>query len=205
PARGAERSRRSLRAGLKGFVHRVYRGDHLADLIYNAGRLQREAGTLGDAFAFELERASFRDALAAFANALRRPARGVPSRNMRHLVPDPHAGSACKRLLLYLRWMVRPADGVDLGLWPVEPAQLVVPVDTHIQRIAHNLRLTERKDASWRTAEEITAALRRFDPHDPVKYDFALCHLGVSRACPSKRSDDACAACVLQPACRHWT
>ncbi len=74
-----------------------------------------------------------------------------------------------------------------------------------MQRIAFNLGLTDRRDASWKTAESITASLRRFDAADPVKYDFAICHLGVSKACPSARNDDACGRCVMQPVCRHWT
>lgn len=203
PALAVRRRRRAtLERRLEGFVHRIYRGDHVAALLANAGALVRAHGSLGAAFATELEAAGdFREALARFADALR----GLDaSRGLRHLVPDPRAGSACKRLLLYLRWMVRPADGVDLGLWPVSPAQLVIPVDTHVHRIARNLGFTQRKDASWRTAEEITERLRAFDPADPVKYDFALCHLGISRQCPSRRDPDLCATCVLKAHCMHW-
>ncbi|MBW2464604.1 MAG: TIGR02757 family protein [Deltaproteobacteria bacterium] len=203
PAEAVRRRRRAtLERRLEGFVHRIYRGDHVAALLANAGALVRGHGSLGAAFAAELEAAGdFREALADFADALRGP--DAP-RGLRHLVPDPRAGSACKRLLLYLRWMVRPADGVDLGLWPVSPAKLVIPVDTHVHRIARNLGFTQRKDASWRTAEEITARLRAFDPADPVKYDFALCHLGISRQCPSQRDPDLCATCVLKTHCMHW-
>jgi endonuclease III len=101
--------------------------------------------------------------------------------------------------------MVRPADGIDLGLWPVPPSDLVIPVDTHILRISRNLGLTGRRTASWATAEEITAKLRELDPEDPVKYDFALCHLGVSRQCPSSPEHDKCARCVLQEVCGVWS
>lgn len=194
----------SLSTRLEGFVHRVYRGEHVARLVANAGALQRAHGTLGAYFAERLAAhgGELLPAMADLADALRGSA---PARGMKHLMPDPRAGSACKRLLLYLRWMIRPADGVDFGLWPVSPAVLVIPVDTHVHRIAKNLRLTERDDASYATALEITAALRRFDADDPVRYDFALCHLGVSRACPSRRHDALCGACVLQDVCRHWT
>ena len=143
----------------------------------------------------------FRESMARFADALRGDA---TNRSMRHLVSDPRAGSACKRLALYARWMVRPADGIDLGLWPIAPSALIVPVDTHVHRISRNLGLTRRCTASWATAEEITAALRRFDPYDPVKYDFALCHLGVSRDCPSRPDLAKCERCVLQDVCRVW-
>jgi endonuclease III len=93
---------------------------------------------------------------------------------------------------------------VDLGAWrgAVPPSALVVPLDTHVHRVARCLGLTRRADASWRTAEEITAALRRVDPDDPVRYDFALCHLGMSGACPARRDPRRCAACPLAGACR---
>jgi uncharacterized protein (TIGR02757 family) len=103
--------------------------------------------------------------------------------------------------------MIRNDDGVDLGLWAsseLDARELLIPVDTHILRIAQNLGLTARHDASWRTASDITQALRRFDPNDPVKYDFALCHLGISQACPSRRDPQRCEPCVLRPACLHW-
>lgn len=202
PARAIDVDPRTLRRRLRGFVHRVYRGEHLATVLSRAARIRREQGSLGEALATHVRASDFREALARLADDLR-GARAT-DRGLRHLVPDPRAGSACKRLLLYARWMARPADGVDLGQWPLAPSLLVMPVDTHIQRIAHNVGLTERTDASWRTAEEITAALRRFDPLDPVKYDFALCHLGISGACPSRRDESLCAACVLRPSCRHW-
>ena len=192
-----------LRERLRGFVHRIYRAEHLASMLSHAGGLLRERETLGNAFA-GFHRASdgdFREALALFADALRGDAR---SRSLRHLVSDPRAGSACKRLVLYARWMIRPADSVDLGLWSIAPAELVIPVDTHIHRISRNLGLTNRRTASWATAEEITAALRKFDPEDPVKYDFALCHLGVSRECPSRPDPIKCEQCVLQDVCGVW-
>jgi uncharacterized protein (TIGR02757 family) len=140
--------------------------------------------------------------MARFADTLRGDA---PSRALRHLVSDPRAGSACKRLFLYARWMVRRADGVDLGLWPLAPSSLLIPVDTHIHRISRNLGFTTRRTATWATAEEITSALRKLDPDDPVKYDFALCHLGVSRECPSRPDPIKCARCLLQDVCSVWT
>ncbi|MEM1418833.1 MAG: TIGR02757 family protein [Myxococcota bacterium] len=201
PAEAIDAGEPALAAALDGFVHRVYRGPHLARALAGLAAVRRGEGSLGAHVARQTERHGFREGLARVADALRGAG---AERGLRHLVPDPRAGSACKRLLLYCRWMVRPADGVDLGLWPLSPAALVVPVDTHIHRIARNLGLTERNDASWRTAEEITAALRRLDPEDPVKYDFALCHLGVSRACPSRRDPAKCRPCVLRPVCRQW-
>ena len=188
---------------LRGFVHRIYRDEHLAVVLSRAGGLLRAHGSLGRAFLgfYEGAGGDFRESLARFADALRADSQ---TRNLRHLVSDPRAGSACKRLLLYARWMVRPADGVDLGLWPIAPSELVIPVDTHIHRISRNLGLTRRRTATWATAEEITTALRRYDPDDPVKYDFALCHLGVSRECPSRPDPAKCERCVLQDVCSVW-
>ena len=106
--------------------------------------------------------------------------------------------------MLLLRWMARPADGVDLGLWPVPTSLLLVPLDTHIHKLGRNLGLTARRDLSWKTAEEITAGLRRFDPEDPVKYDFSLCHLGMLQRCPSRKDPIRCEGCGIQSVCRHW-
>jgi uncharacterized protein (TIGR02757 family) len=196
-------SRAELEARFEGFVHRIYRGEHLALLLWRAAAIMREHGTLGRSFLrfYDESGGDFRESVARFADALRGDA---PSRSMRHLISDPRGGSACKRLVLYTRWMVRPADGIDLGLWPIAPSKLVVPVDTHVHRISRNLGLTNRNSASWATAEEITNALRKFDPHDPVKYDFALCHLGISRDCPSRPDLAKCERCVLQDVCRVW-
>ena len=121
----------------------------------------------------------------------------------RHLLPDAAGPGAAKRWNLYLRWMVRGPDAVDLGAWPGLPrAALLMPLDTHIHRVARRLGLTGRSDAGWRTAEEITAALRLVDAADPVRYDFALCHLGMCGACPARLTPAHCAACPLVSACR---
>lgn len=113
----------------------------------------------------------------------------------------PSSGSACKRWCMFLRWMVRP-EAPDLGLWRhLSPADLVMPVDTHVLRIAQLTGLTERKAANWKTAVEITTRLRAFSPGDPVRYDFALAHLGISAGCTGAASA-ACDACAMKPVCR---
>lgn len=191
-----------LEARLDGFVHRVYRGADVARLLHHAARLRVAHGSLGAFFARELENSGdFREACARLCDELRGPS---PSRGLSHFVPDPRKGSACKRLLLFLRWMVRGPDAVDFGLWSVSPGRLVIPVDTHVLRISQNLGFTSRTDASWKTAEEITSALARFSSQDPVKYDFALCHLGISRDCPSRQDETKCARCVVRKVCRVW-
>ena len=119
------------------------------------------------------------------------------------LFPAPASGSACKRLCMFLRWVVRPADGIDLGLWRgISTSQLVIPVDTHIQRIGGYLGFTRRRSADWRMAREITAHLRRLDPLDPVKYDFALAHLGISEGCDGS-NPTVCLTCSIGEICPH--
>lgn len=97
------------------------------------------------------------------------------------MFPLPSKGSACKRINLFLRWMIRN-DELDTGLWSEIPSnKLLIPVDTHIAKISRNLGLTKRKNVSWQMAVEITENLKKYDPVDPVKYDFALCHIGIRK------------------------
>lgn len=195
-----------LRSRLRGWKHRVYRDDDLVRLLLGARRVQQQHGSLGALFEKELQTTrSLREALASLVGAIRNAGGlGKESRGAAHILADPSGASGCKRLLLFLRWMARPADGVDLGLWQVPSSELLIPVDTHIHKLAQNLGLTNRKAPSWATAEEITAKLRRFDPVDPVKYDFSLCHLGMSRRCPSRRDVTLCEGCGVKEVCRHW-
>jgi uncharacterized protein (TIGR02757 family) len=195
-------------------LYRFNRPADLAALAAAAGDLALRHGSLGARFGalFREEGGgppALRPALARFAGELREAPpvapllRGRGRRGLLHLLPDAAGPGASKRWNLYLRWMVRGPDGVDLGAWRglVPAAALVVPLDTHVHRVARCLGLTRRPDASWRTAEEITSALRRLDPADPVRFDFALCHLGMSGACPARRDPARCAACPLAAAC----
>jgi uncharacterized protein (TIGR02757 family) len=200
-----------LRTRLRGWKHRVFLGADVAALLAGARAVQRESGSLGARFEAELRRQrDLREALAVWCDAIRaaggleqsaaRGARRGPS----HLLPDPRGPSGSKRLLLFLRWMARGPDGVDLGLWQVDPACLLVPVDVHIHRLSRNLGFTHRRNMSWKTTEEITAALARFDPADPVSYDFSLCHMGMLQGCPSRRDARRCEGCGVKPVCIHW-
>jgi uncharacterized protein (TIGR02757 family) len=130
--------------------------------------------------------------------------RGRLSYGYRHLFPRPSRGGPCKRLHLFLRWMVRRAPP-DFGLWRDIPASaLLMPVDTHVEHMARAVGLTGRRSRTGKMAEEITARLRRLDPEDPVKYDFALCHKRMSGDCPGRRVAVVCEPCGLRPVCRHW-
>ncbi len=159
----------------EGFSYRMTGPAEVAALLAGAGALAREQGTLGAAFAGMFARTgepTVRGALGLFVEALL-AGPGPASRRLKHLLPHPARGSACKRLNLFLRWMVRGPDGVDLGLWrAIPPAALVIPLDTHVHRIAGLVGLTRRPDLSWATAEEITSRLRALDPADPVRFDF---------------------------------
>lgn len=196
-----------VRRCLRGWRHRVYGGDDLAGLVIGARRVQVSHGSLGAALERDLEEhGELRPALSVWVRRIRREG-GLDEggRGAAHILPDPMGTSAAKRLMLLLRWMCRPADGVDLGLWRVPPALLLVPIDTHIHKLAKNLGFTRRRTVSWRAAEEITAALRAFDPMDPVKYDFSLCHLGMIQQCPSRRDPKRCEGCGVRSVCMHWT
>ncbi|MGY3212311.1 TIGR02757 family protein [Mucilaginibacter sp. HD30] len=104
----------------------------------------------------------------------------APHRTKKH-VSSPSQKSTCKRLNMFLRWMVRKDNnGVDFGIWTkIKPADLIMPCDLHVDRVARNLKLIVRKQTDWQTAVELTEKLREFDPLDPVKYDFALFGLGI--------------------------
>lgn len=103
-----------------------------------------------------------------------------PDRTRKHIA-TPERKSACKRINMFLRWMVRNDEqGVDFGLWNrIQPSQLICPCDLHVDRVARKLGLITRKQTDWQTAVELTAHLKEFDPQDPVKYDFALFGLGI--------------------------
>lgn len=121
--------------------------------------------------------------------------------------PSPKKGSACKRMNLFLRWMVRDRD-IDFGIWQGIPKnKLIIPLDTHIARISKCLGLTMRASQSWKTAVEITESLKRLDSEDPLKYDFALCHQGISGICSKKSCRDCIdtndRGTVILAACNH--
>lgn len=191
---------------LAGFKHRWVRGDQLEYLAYRLNGLFANYGSLEELFLEGFTDGGFGGGIAALADGLRGPARnGAPAR-YRILFPSPtgRSRSPCKRLTLFVRWMVRPGYP-DLGLWTRVPVdELRIPLDHHVFWIAHNLGLTQRRTPSWATVEEVTAALRAIDPADPTRFDFVLCHTGVSGDCPKERDIAICGRCAVRPDCRLW-
>jgi uncharacterized protein (TIGR02757 family) len=203
--------RRFAREDLAGFRHRFHSARDAAALLYAIGRARSEAGSVRALFEREqreedgdvgglLSRAVERILLLDWRPVLgqRTLPEGSP---IRFFFPSPASGSACKRWNLYLRWMVRK-DEMDFGLWRAIPTRrLVIPTDTHVHRVARRLGLTRRKAADWKTAREITDRLARFDPEDPVRYDYALCELGTIGICRPSLAASVCSDCALAEAC----
>jgi uncharacterized protein (TIGR02757 family) len=194
---------------LEPIVHRWTRGDDLAGVMLILQTLLGRHGSIESAFGRHLDRSSadVELALEAFSAEARsvdlRAVYGRPKRSpgAHYFFSRPSTGSACKRLNLFLRWMVR-TDAVDPGGWTRVPArQLVVPLDTHTIRAGKCLRLTRRASPGWKMAAEITQSLRAFDADDPVRYDFALCHLSMMGAC-GYRTKQADSQCPLRGCCR---
>jgi uncharacterized protein (TIGR02757 family) len=175
---------------LRDFVHRWTRGVDMIALLWVLRQMLDRSGTL-ESFFLEGDPGGedIRDALDSFSRRalaldLRAAYGRVPARaGVCYFFPRPSAGSGCKRLNLFMRWMVR-RDALDLGVWTrVSPARLIVPLDTHIIRVGRCLKLTRYTSPGWPMALDITRALRALDPADPVKYDFSVCHLGMMNAC----------------------
>jgi uncharacterized protein (TIGR02757 family) len=162
-------------AALQPFVHRWVRGRDVVHMLTTLRDMIREYGSVERCFAAGYD--SAHDDLAPAIEAF--SARAGKS----YFFARPSSGSACKRMNLFLRWMVR-RDAVDPGGWTLIPAsKLLVPLDTHTIRVGKCLRLTRRSSPGWKMAADITAALRKLDPSDPVRYDFSLCHLGMMGSC----------------------
>jgi uncharacterized protein (TIGR02757 family) len=203
------------RKRLRGFYHRFNTGRDLGVFFWMIRRVLEDFGSIENAFLSGLSALTvdvpdtgaainnFSSLMLGFGHERFYP-RGELARRtaVRFFLPTPLDGSACKRMNLFLRWMVRPDDGVDCGVWTrLKPKSLVIPLDTHIARISTYIGLTDRKSHGWATALDITDQLRSLDADDPLRYDFALCHLGIAGDCPRKRNPLKCARCPILPVC----
>jgi len=160
-----------------GFRYRFFDSDQMAGLLIGIRAVLLEYGSLEEGFAAGLGSGGVLAGLERLVESLVAGAGGRLDRSI--LLARPDRGSACKRLLLYLRWMVR-SDAIDPGGWTaVGPEALLVPVDTHVLRLARRLGLTGRSQASLRVSQEITDAFRAISPDDPVRYDFCLTRPGI--------------------------
>ncbi len=192
-----------------GIVHRWTRDADIVAMLWLLRQMLDRAGSVEGFFleGYDAGADDVADALDSFSTRamaldLKAAYGRVPKRpGVCYFFPRPSAGSACKRLNLFLRWMVRN-DALDLGIWTrVSAAKLIVPLDTHVIRVGRCLRLTAYTSPGWRMARDVTASLRRIDPLDPVKYDFSVCHLGMMNACGFSRPQ-ADSQCPLRGVCR---
>ena len=194
-----------------GFVHRFQRGEDLPRFLTALRAVRAAHGSLAAAFAAGIrpEEEDYGNALDRFVVGLRDQIPPPLSHGEGYLLPRcGETGGAAKRMWLYLRWMIRQPGDQDLGAWraltdtALDPSRLVIPLDTHVLRIGRYIGLTERRTNTLVTAREITAALRRLRPSDPLCYDIALCHLGISGQCPKRREVQMCGQCPIRAVCR---
>lgn len=196
----------------KGIVHRFNNEADILCLLYGIKEVLRRYGSLKALFlkGYSSGHPDIRPALTNFVDTFLNldyssiTGHATHSKNggLRFLFPSPRNRSACKRLNMYLRWMVRRDDGLDLGVWDeVDPARLIIPLDTHTFRISSRLGLTRRKSADWASAQEITRHLSLLDPGDPVKYDFALARMGILGKCTLEKDPEQCKPCLLAEVC----
>jgi len=198
---------KNSRRKLDGFKHRFNCGDDIATLMAALRLIFEQYASLEEFFleGYDDTADSVAGALSAFSRGILKLCaqnrKGAVPASLAYLLPDPTAGSCCKRLNLFLRWMVRD-DEVDVGLWKsVDTSKLLVPVDTHMARLCKILGLYERKTVSLRAAVEITRSFAQIEPADPVKYDFALSRIGIIEDC-NGRYRPRCEDCELLGFCR---
>lgn len=187
---------------LRGFRHRYVGEDQVVVLFSVLSELLSRWGSIENMLSLCICPGDLPGSLSRFTGVMKTIA-GGKSDSLKFLLPDPGAGSACKRLFLFLRWMVRENDGIDFGMYTVlTPGELIIPLDTHIARLATLFGFTGRKSKNLSMAIEITERLRRYDPDDPVKYDFALTRVGIAFGCRGVYAAGICSVCEARVLCR---
>jgi len=195
-----------------GFIHRFNNGDDIRCLLYFMRQMFEQSGSIGEFFTkgyipneknIKSGLISFSERTLALDSSEIYKTKKLPKKaGVRFFFPSPSDGSPCKRLNLYLRWMVRRGDALDFGLWKdISPSKLVMPLDTHVARISRYIGLTSRENASWLMAEEVTENLKKLDPNDPVKYDFAIARLGILEECKGRKKPEKCKGCLIRELC----
>jgi uncharacterized protein (TIGR02757 family) len=188
----------------QGFVYRMTTAADIDALLSALAGLLQRFGSLRAAFAAcdTPDSPDIIPALTRYVAMIRAEFPSGVMRGARYLTPDPATGSASKRWLLLLRWLVRADDGADLGCWSEVGAQrLLMPLDTHTARLSRWLGLTNRQTVDLRMAREVTAALKQIDPEDPMSLDMPLCHLGIARDCLHRFEFAVCSRCTLAGLC----
>ena len=196
------------RKSLKGFKHRFTTDQDISDLLMLLHKILNQYGSIEKFFiqGFNLGDINIVPALSKFCNSLidmySAEHNVKTSRGLKYLLVNPAKGSACKRLNLFLRWMVRD-DDVDTGLWKsIDKARLVVPIDVHMGRLCKILGFYNKKAVSLKTAIKITEGFAEIEPADPVKYDFSLSRIGIVENCNGRYHND-CEFCELFKFCRQ--
>lgn len=192
--------RARLRKALEAWVWRFHTSQDLIEWLLAWKRLDEESA--GRGLEPHLRPQSGQDAQARLSTLVRRLRNELPATHgIRFLLPDPASGSACKRWRLFLRWMVR-RGWPDLGIWREYPAsELVIPLDTHVARISRYLGFSIRRTPDGAMAREITDFLRSIDAEDPLRFDFALAHMGILGDCPERFQPASCAQCPMSHSC----
>ncbi|HXI12068.1 MAG TPA: TIGR02757 family protein [Thermoanaerobaculia bacterium] len=187
-----------------GFTHRFQKTPELVSLLTRLSRSIREHHSLGELFreCYSPDDHDIAPGLTRYVATIIGDAPARERKGLSYLLTSPEDGSACKRMNLFLRWMVR-REAPDLGLWTfIDPSKLVIPLDTHIHRISSFLGLNRRKSPDWKAARGVTDRLARFNASDPVRYDFAICRLGILDLCSRQRRREQCDVCLLNDVCR---
>lgn len=183
----SKKSQRSKLYLFQGIGHRFIKGNDISCLVNTLHFVLKEYGSIENLFMqYFTKENNLRKSLKVFTKNIReiycRNNSDFCERTLRFMLPSPEKGSACKRMNLFLRWMVRK-DEIDFGIWKgIKKNELIIPLDTHIARLSKSLGFTKRKTLGWNMANEITENLKKFDPLDPLKYDFALTRIGMLKS-----------------------
>ncbi len=198
---------------LKGFYYRFIKENDIAAFFLILSEMLRKYGSVENFFleGYNPSDLNLKNAITSFSKRALELVDFSPVYNsvappkdsmVRFFFTSPVDNSPCKRINLYLRWMIRNSDNLDFGIWrEVQPYQLIMPVDTHIGRISRYIGLTGYKNPSFKMAEEITENLKKLDWFDPIKYDFAITRLGILDLCPKAKNEENCEKCSIFNIC----